>query len=116
MPHFLSPTGDLTLAIRGVAELAALPFTSSSGENGAGKKKGEEVGEAQMHVVERNAGHLALKRLIQEDKQRIKDTQEGEESIVISHYTSSTSYELSLSASLISTSVWSFICRSIGTP
>ena len=57
-----------------VAKIAAEPFVAGSAEN--------------VHIVENPAGHMTLKRLIQNDQDRIKNGKKGEfyfiASIVIS--------------------------------
>ena len=47
-----------------VAKIAAEPFVAGSAEN--------------VHIVENPAGHMTLKRLIQNDQDRIKNGKKGE--------------------------------------
>ncbi|XP_052095978.1 pumilio homolog 3-like [Mytilus californianus] len=51
--------GDPTEAMTAIAKIASEPFVAGSLQN--------------MHIVEHSAGHMALKKLIQSDKERIQD-------------------------------------------
>ena len=55
--------GDPTTAMEAVAKIAAEPFVAGSAEN--------------VHIVENPAGHMTLKRLIQNDQDRIKNGKKG---------------------------------------
>lgn len=46
-----------------IAKLASEPFVAGSLQN--------------MHIVEHSAGHMALKKLIQSDKERIQEGKSG---------------------------------------
>ena len=50
-----------------VAKIAAEPFVAGN--------------EVNMHIVENPAGHMTLKRLIQNDQQRIKAGSKGEKKV-----------------------------------
>ena len=50
--------GDPTAAMEAVAKIAAEPFVAGSGDS--------------THIVESPAGHMTLKRLIQNDQDRMK--------------------------------------------
>ena len=56
--------GDPSAAMEAVAGIAAQPFVAGN------------TSEA-LHIIENPAGHMTLKRLIQNDKQRIADGQSG---------------------------------------
>lgn len=55
--------GDKTSCYKAVAKIASENFVAGSLEN--------------FHIVEHPVGHLALKRLIIHDKERLKDGQSG---------------------------------------
>ena len=58
-----------------VAKIAAEPFVAGSAEN--------------VHIVENPAGHMTLKRLIQNDQDRIKNGKKGEYYLIASIVSSS---------------------------
>ena len=57
-------TGDVSLAVTEVAKIAAEPFVAGGLEN--------------FHIVEHPAGHVVLKKLIANDKQRMSEGKECE--------------------------------------
>ena len=66
--------GDPTTAMEAVAKIAAEPFVAGSAEN--------------VHIVENPAGHMTLKRLIQNDQDRIKNGKKGEYCLIASIFNS----------------------------
>ena len=57
------PVGDPTSAMEAVAKIAAEPFVAGTGDS--------------THIVESPAGHMTLKRLVQNDQERMKSGNKG---------------------------------------